>query len=260
MNQNTPDTCRWFFEISYDGSDFHGWQRQKNVNQPTVEQCIEDVLSTLYGSQDIDLIGQGRTDAGVHALAQTAHVDLPEKFEAESLKKALNSLLPSSIRIVNISQVHQSFHARFDAIARSYRYHIDTLANPLRRNLVLHDFKHLNFELMQETATLFEGEHDFSSFCIKSVELSHYRCSVQKVVFFKEERLNEWVFKIKANRFLRRMVRRLVGTLCMVGLGRLKPSDIQELLQNPVNNDPRVFTAKAHPLILEQVYYPSLDR
>lgn len=245
---------RYKLTLSYDGTNYCGWQRQPKADQIGVEQRVEEVLGKIYGFP-VDILGQGRTDAGVHAAAQTAHVDLPPKYATERILNALNSLLPADIRIIRVEEAENDFHARFDAISRSYTYRFSAKANPLQRHYVLSQFKNFDLSLMQEAAQVFLGEHDFTSFSIQASLLPHARCTVNQIYFNGSSEDEVIAFNINANRFLRRMVRRTLGTLLMVGLGRLTKKDILELLTHPVESDPRVYTASAHGLVLSEVIY-----
>jgi tRNA pseudouridine38-40 synthase len=245
---------RYKLTLSYDGTNYCGWQRQPKVEQIAVEQRLEEVLSQIYG-MEIDVFGQGRTDAGVHALAQTAHVDLPPKMSEIQLLRALNSLLRKDICIVQVEPVSSDFHARFDAKSRSYVYKLTTKPNPLHRNFVLSQFRNFDLNLMQQASSIFVGEHDFTSFSIQASLLPHARCTVLAIGFFQENEEGVIRFTIKANRFLRRMVRRVVGSLLMVGLGRLSVAELHDLLDNPREADPRVYTVSAHGLALVEVEY-----
>lgn len=248
-------SCRYKLTVSYDGTNYCGWQRQPKKEQIGVEQRIEEVLSKLYG-KEIDIIGQGRTDAGVHALAQTAHVDLPKgKMAEQQLLRALNSLLPSDICVSKIEQVSDGFHARFDAKSRSYTYRFTSQPNPLERHFVLSQFRNFDLNSMQQACSLFLGEHDFTSFSIQASLLPHARCTVLAIGFEPLNTQGLIGFNIKANRFLRRMVRRLVGSLLMLGLGRITEADLKDLLDNPREADPKVYTVSAHGLSLVEVDY-----
>lgn len=245
---------RFKLTLSFDGTNYCGWQRQPHAEQVSVEQRVEEVLSKIYG-YDVDVVGQGRTDAGVHALGQTAHVDLPKRMEPLQLQNAMNSLLPKDITIVGIDTVSPDFHARFDAISRAYIYKIATKPNPLYRHFVLSQFRNFDLALMQSACSIFLGEHDFSSFSIQASLLPHARCKIFDIGFKPENEHGIIAFHIKANRFLRRMVRRIVGSLLMVGLGRVKQEQLLDLLINPREADPLVYTAAAHGLALAEVEY-----
>jgi len=255
ISSNSGDTMmRYKLTLSYDGTNYCGWQRQPKVDEIGVEQRIEEVLSKIYGIE-IDIFGQGRTDAGVHALAQTAHVDLPDKMSEERLLRAMNSLLPHDIGISQIEPVISDFHARFDAKSRAYIYKLTTKPNPLHRHFVLSQFRNFDLSCMQKASSIFLGEHDFTSFSIQASLLPHARCTVLSIGFEPENEEGIISFHIKANRFLRRMVRRMVGSLIMVGLGRLTMAELQDILDNPREADPKVYTVSAHGLALSEVEY-----
>lgn len=247
---------RYLLKIAFDGSAFCGWQRQKEDKEPTVEGAIEQVLSALYGFE-VDIIGQGRTDTGVHATAQYAHVDLPDNFAPDKLGKILNAKLPQSIAIKAIQSVGADFHARFDATYRAYEYGIALSSDPRLRSILHPPLNRVDWEMLQDHVQIFLGEHDFGSFAIGADTYPHTRCTVLEIGFRVGWDAQAMVFHVKANRFLRRMVRRIVGTLMKVGLGQLAFEQMQDLLLNPQMNSPKVYTAKAYPLSLSEVGYPT---
>lgn len=206
---------RYLLTIEYDGSDFHGWQKQPD--QRTVEGELEKAFSQLYQSE-IDLIGQGRTDAGVHAEQQTAHVDLPDSISVERVLHAMRGLLPQDILLKRIDKAGSDFHARFDAVSRCYEYWITTEKSPLLRRITWFPGRTMNLTLLKKCAGVVTGEHDFRCFCIQpDHNLQTTICTIS------ECRWEEWDygyrFTIRGDRFLRQMVRRLVGTMVRIAAG-----------------------------------------
>ncbi len=243
---------RYKLTFEYDGAQFRGWQKQPDLR--TVEGVIEEALSTLY-QQEIDIVGQGRTDAGVHAKAQVAHVDLPDKYDAAKIITAMKSLLPGDVALLTIIPAKHDFNARFDAISRSYRYQIIQRSTPLFRHICWNVYHQVNKNLLQDCAEILKGEHDFVNFCIPSE--SGYQtttCTIMQSRWAEEGDI--LVYHITGNRFLRHMVRRLAGTMIKVATGQISFSDFAGLLtKNEMNQ--KGFSAPAKGLILEQVTYLS---
>ena len=213
--------------IQYDGSDFHGWQVQAKGR--TVQGDIEDALSVIYPDEKITLIGAGRTDAGVHALGQAAHIKLPPKLPADELQQALNGNLNQDVRIDNVDEVNDDFHARFSATAREYEYRLIKQYSPVTRNYTTPLKWEIDNKLLKECAELLLGEHDFTSFCKTTAEVENKICTVISASWEETEEIH--IFKIKANRFLQHMVRYLVGTMLDVSRGRYTVLDFNNLLK-----------------------------
>ncbi len=242
--------------IQYDGSRFAGWQRQPA--SVTVQGAIEDVLERLF-ERRITLIGAGRTDAGVHARGQAAHVRVPETWDASKLRRALNSLLPPDVWIAKTHNVTDQFHARYSATARRYTYQIgtdDESASPFRRRYEWRLPWRLPREsLLADVAGTLLGEHQFFGFAVRGTapETDQHRCTVTHAAWSRDGgRLD---FTIEANRFLHHMVRFLVGTMVDVAAGRRAPDSFAELLgarDNLAVSPP----APSHGLFLERVGYP----
>lgn len=230
---------RYKLTFEYDGTDFSGWQIQPEVR--TVEGVIEEALATIYQSP-IDIIGQGRTDAGVHAINQTAHVDLPEKFDTEKVMHAMRGLLPGDVSLKNIDPVSNDFHARFDAVSREYLYKITMQPAPLIRNVTWYVYNKLDFKLLEQCAGLVIGEHDFINFCIPPDDEEMTTIStIIKSEWHSEGNL--LVYRIEGNRFLRHMVRRLVGLMTDIASGK---EDIDHL-KNLLRYSPQIQKAPSAP-------------
>lgn len=240
---------RYKILIEYDGTNYNGWQLQPGGK--TVEGEIEAALGRILG-QPVDIVGQGRTDSGVHAEGQVAHFDFPEKLEKEKMLYALLGVLPRDISIWKMEQVDDDFHARFHAISRRYRYQIVTRPSPLWERYAEMVLEGLNLEAMHDCAELIPGTHDFGSFTITNEEQESTKCEVWLSEFLQEG--HQITYQVQANRFLRRMVRRLVGTMIQVGQGKRSVEDFKSLLENP-GKDGSSHGAAAKGLILEKVEY-----
>lgn len=212
--------------ISYDGTDYHGWQRQPN--RVTIQGKLEDVLMRILGEK-VNLQAAGRTDAGVHALGQVANFRVSCRLSEAELLRALNAMLPFDIRILNVEKVPPAFHARKSARSKVYRYRIkiSPIISPFDYRYVLHYPYPLDIPAMIEAAGRFEREADFSAF-----SSGDYPNPVRKIFSSRLENCgDELVYTVEANGFLRYMVRTIVGTLIMTGRGRLKPEDIDLLFE-----------------------------
>jgi len=212
--------------ISYDGTDYHGWQRQPN--RVTIQGKLEDVLMRIF-REKINLQAAGRTDAGVHALGQVANFRANCRLSEDELLRALNAMLPFDIRILRVEKAAPSFHARKSARSKVYRYRIkiSPIISPFDYRYVLHYPYPLDIPAMEEAARRFEREADFSAF-----SSGDYPNPVRKIFSSRLENFeDELVYTVEANGFLRYMVRTIVGTLIMTGRGRLKPEEIDSLFE-----------------------------
>ena len=236
--------------IQYDGSDFHGWQVQAEGR--TVQGDIETALMAIYPEEKISLIGSGRTDAGVHALAQVAHVELPVHLSPPELRQALNGNLQRDVWIESAKEAEDNFHARFSATAREYEYRFVKVFSPVTRNYTTHLKWEIDKNLLKECAELLHGKHDFTSFCKATAEVENKNCTI----FYSnwDESEEKLIFNIKANRFLQHMVRFLVGTMVEVGRGRYSVDDFSQFV-NGGHPKLAVVRAPAHGLFLKKVIY-----
>ncbi|HPW90147.1 MAG TPA: tRNA pseudouridine(38-40) synthase TruA [Paludibacteraceae bacterium] len=218
---------RYFLYLSYNGTAYCGWQMQPNGN--SVQAELTKALSTIL-RMPIELIGAGRTDAGVHAKRMVAHFDVPNRVENhDKLVANLNSFLPHDIAIGKIELVNSQAHARFDALSRKYEYHVIMHKSPFHANLATPIHFQLDFEKMNEAAELLLEYEDFTSFSKLHTDVKTNHC---KVIYAHWEAVgDEWVFTIEANRFLRNMVRAIVGTLFEVGKGALSLDDFREVIE-----------------------------
>lgn len=244
------ESKRYFLELSYKGTPFHGWQIQKNAF--TVQECLESALST-YLRQPISVMGSGRTDTGVHASMQVCHFDLVEGELGKNFLKGINSILPKEIAIHSVRPVHPEAHARFDAIRRSYIYRIIFRKSPFLDELAWLYFHPLDVEQMNQAAQVLLRHEDFECFSKVHTEVNHFRCQIFSARW--EQKDDQLLFHITANRFLRGMVRAIVGTLIEVGLGWRKAEQMDELILSR-NREKAGKAAPAKGLFLSEIVYP----
>ncbi len=214
-------------ELAYKGTNYHGWQIQSNGI--SVQEELEKALNTILHER-IAITGAGRTDAGVHAKYMVAHFDLLEELqEPKRLAVQLAGFLPPDITVYSVKKVSDEAHARFDAIARKYEYHITLGKNPFTRNLATRINLQLNFDAMNKAAAFLLASEDFTSFSKLHSGTTTNLCTITTA--FWEQRGDRWVFTIQANRFLRDMVRAIVGTLLDVGRGKLNLKEFVEIIE-----------------------------
>jgi tRNA pseudouridine38-40 synthase len=218
---------RYFFEITYHGKNYHGWQSQHNA--VGVQQVVEETLSKLL-QEKIAVVASGRTDTGVHCLQQFFHTDIESPFEPDHLIIRLNSFLPKDIAIRSVKKVRPEASARYDARERTYVYRITRVKDPLTVGLSFYFFKPINIQTLHRAAALLRGTHDFQCFSKVKTDVNHFICDVKRASW--EQTGNELVFTITANRFLRGMVRAVVGTLLDAGTGKLSLEDMKEILES----------------------------
>lgn len=217
---------RYFIYLSFDGTNYHGWQIQPNA--VTVQQCVNNALSTLLRAE-IEVVGTGRTDAGVHAHCMVAHFDCLQSVDRRWLSDKLNRLLPQDIVVQKVVPVISTAHARFNALSRTYHYWIYTQKNPFARHYATRVTYSLDFDKMNEASTYLQKVDDFTSFSKLHTDVKTNICKVYVARWMQVES-DLWMFEIKANRFLRNMVRAVVGTLLEVGRGRLTLTDFENII------------------------------
>ena len=238
--------------LEYDGSRYDGWQKQGNTEQ-TIQGKLEHVLERMLG-QAVEVHGSGRTDAGVHALAQVANFHGNTGMRPEEIREYLNQYLPEDIRIKNVEYVAERFHSRLHAQEKTYLYQIEMgkKKQVFERKYIYGLFKELDIDAMERAATFLIGEHDFKSFCAnKKMKKSTVR--VIKQIEFKQQG-SRLLIRFTGNGFLYNMVRILTGTLIEVGLGQRKAEEMKEILNSKDRNEAG-FTAPPEGLFLEQVCY-----
>lgn len=238
--------------IAYDGSRYNGWQKQGNTKD-TIQGKLEKVLEKLEG-REVEVIGAGRTDAGVHALGQVANVKLESKINGETLLQYLNQYLPEDIAVLSVKEVPMRFHSRLNATEKTYLYRIyrSEIPNPFIRKYTVTITEKLDIEKMRMAAELLIGEHDFKSFCSlkkskKSTVRTLYSITIEEI----EEEIR---ISVRGNGFLYHMVRIIVGTLLEVGTGKKKPEEIEQILEKG-ERQAAGKTAPAHGLFLKEVKY-----
>lgn len=240
---------RYFIELSYNGKNYHGWQIQPDVI--SVQEKLNKAVSTIF-QEKIEVVGAGRTDTGVHASQMFAHFDIDKTLKGDIPHK-LNSLLPMDIVVYNVFEVDDEQHARFGAFSRSYEYKVW-----LGRNPFLLDFswqihsQDLNIDLMNEAAKLLLEYTDFQTFSKVKTDVYTYNCDVTEAVW--KQNGKELVFYITANRFLRNMVRAIVGTLVDVGLGKISKEDFRKIIESK-NRSNAGLSVPAKGLFLTNIKY-----
>ena len=240
---------RYFIDISYDGSNYHGWQIQPNAD--TVQHQINLAFSTIL-NEEINVLGAGRTDTGVHAKKMIAHFDTNQTIDFEKFKYRINGFLKNDISLNDIYKVKEDAHARFSAISRTYEYRVSRTKNPFSLNsyFLLRD---LDFQSMKKACKFLHGSHDYTSFAKLHSENYTNNCEVY-IANWKEDE-NFLIFTIKANRFLRNMVRAIVGTLIEIGEGKISFSDIETILMSK-DRAKAGYSVPANGLSLIDIEYP----
>jgi tRNA pseudouridine38-40 synthase len=249
------DVHRILLVTQYDGGEFAGWQRQPETR--TVQGEMEAVLARLCGGP-VNAVGAGRTDAGVHAHGQGVGVQVATRWSAESLRRAMNALLPREIWVESAHRMVDEFHPRRSATSRAYRYLLGTdndAWSPFRRRFEWALRKPLDASLLRSEASELMGEHEFRAFAVAHTAPidDHHRCVIKQAEWVERE--GGWAFMVEANRFLHHMVRFLVGTMVDVAAGKLPPGTVARLLAAADNRDTSA-PAPAHGLSLRAVRYP----
>ena len=241
---------RYFFEIAYNGKNYHGWQSQ--LNAIGIQQRVEEVMTQLF-REKITITGSGRTDTGVHCKQQFFHSDIEKDFDVDKTIIRLNSFLPKDIAIHSIQKVRPEASARYDAFERTYEYHITRIKDPLREGLAFYYFKSIDLPTLRQAAALLTGKQDFECFSKVKTDVNHFICDIK---------LAEWnqkgdllVFTVTANRFLRGMVRAIVGTLLDTGTGKISLEDFKHILRSK-DRKKAGMNAPPEGLFLMSVKYP----
>lgn len=241
---------RYFVTLNYDGTRFHGWQVQPNgiSVQGELQRCLSLLLR-----QEVTVTGAGRTDAGVHARMMVSHFDVEQTLDCHQLAYKLNKLLPQDIAIQDIQPVADDLHARFSATARTYHYFLHTVKDPFLRHYSCELHYPLDFELMNQAARMLLSYDDFGAFCKSHADVKTTLCHVTKAEW-KQTSPTAWRFEITANRFLRNMVRAVVGTLIDVGRGRLTLSDFRKVIEGKKRTEAGE-SMPGHALFLVDIKY-----
>ena len=250
--RHQPKARHFKLTVTYDGTNYAGWQLQPNGK--TVQEVLEGALAKIAG-RAVRVHGSGRTDAGVHAKGQVANCSFDTQLSSATLLRALNANLPEDVRVLSVQEVGPKFHARFSAKGKEYRYQIDcgTVADPFLRPYAWHHPRPLNIAAMRKAARLLKGRHDFSALSanpMRPVE-SPVR-TISKLTLTKPDSL--LTISVRANGFLYKMVRSIVGALVKVGEGRLTAAQLRQLV-NAKKRTALVETAPAHGLFLWRVWY-----
>ena len=239
---------RFFIQLSYNGKAYHGWQNQPNAI--SVQEVLEKALSTLL-KDDVAIMGAGRTDAGVHASQMFAHFDYDGAIEAKALVYKLNSFLPKDIAVRDIFKVKPEAHARFDAVSRTYHYKIST-----HKNVFSCDFSYavnssLDVSKMNKACKILLQYKDFQCFSKSNTDVKTYNCDIKEAKWVVKE--GELLFIITADRFLRNMVRAIVGTMINIGNGKLKAEDLHKIIVSK-DRGKAGFSVPAHGLYLSLIH------
>jgi tRNA pseudouridine38-40 synthase len=242
--------AKYKLTIEYDGTSYSGWQTQKNAR--SIQGTLMEAAGQLLG-HEVDVQGAGRTDAGVHALAQVAHLETEKALPPKKIMEGLNDLLPSNINVLRVEKVHARFHARHHAVARTYVYVVSRYRTAFGKRYVWWVRDPLNMEKMQAASRLFEGTHDFASFADKRFDKdASTLVKIDKVELVPLSGLI--AFRITGSHFLWKMVRRMVGVLVEVGRGKLTAGNVEGMLK-AFSETPAHYTAPPSGLFLMQVRY-----
>ena len=259
---------RYFIQFSYNGTNYHGWQSQPNA--VTVQETLTKALSTILGNS-VDLMGAGRTDTGVHAKKMYAHFDTDPIDNIPALVHKLNSYLPKDIAVADVIKVHDGAHARFDAIKRTYEYHISLKKNVFESELSWNYSLPLDVEAMNTAAKMLLEHTDFQCFSKVNTDVNTFNCKITEAFWTQgaatraksqqdgiKTEVDKLVFTISADRFLRNMVRAIVGTLVNIGLGKITTTDLKTIIESKDRKEAG-FSVPAHGLFLTEIEYPYLQ-
>lgn len=241
---------RYFIEISYLGTNYHGWQSQPNAI--TIQEITENCLSKILNNP-VKLVAAGRTDAGVHAKQMYAHFDSDFIInDIKSFEHKVNSFLPKDIVVRKLILVHNNAHARFDALYREYEYHISLKKNPFKIDKAYFFKKSLDIKKMNKCCNIMLQYTNFKSFSKSKTDVKTYDCKIYEAKWMLNE--NSLIFKIKADRFLRNMVRAIVGTLIEIGLGKITEKEFKLIIEKK-DRQLAGFSVPAHALFLKNIDY-----
>lgn len=249
-NSRSKNYSRFKLFIEYEGTRYSGWQKQPNAR--TIQGELIKACEKIFGEDFFDLQGSGRTDSGVHALCQVAHLDAKTVLAPEIIKLKLNDLLPHDINILEVEKTNRNFHARHDVKSRSYIYQISRRRTAFGKNFVWWIKDNLDFEAMKSASKIFVGLHDFASFSDDDPEEKSTKVLIEDIQMKQEDDL--MLIRIIGSHFIWKMVRRIVGVLVEVGRGKKSENDLLIYLKNKTD-EPAKFTAPPSGLFLERVYY-----
>ena len=243
---------RYFIHLAFKGTKYHGWQIQKNAT--TIQQKLNEALSTIF-REEINAVGAGRTDTGVHASCFYAHFDLHSDviYEPQDAVFRLNRFLPDDIAVYHIFEVNEKAHARYDAISRTYQYQITKIKDPFRREFAYYCFWPLNVEKMNRACNILFDYTDFTSFSKSKTQVKTNFCEIYQAEWTEEKHL--LIFTVKANRFLRNMVRAMVGTMLEIGQEKIEPEIIGNIIESK-NRSNAGYSVPPNGLFLTNIEYP----
>lgn len=244
---------RYFIKLAYKGTNYFGWQYQPDAI--SVQETLNKALSTLLKT-NIDILGAGRTDSGVHAKEMFAHFDYETEIDTQKIVYKLNSFLPKDIAIFDLIKVHDDAHARFDATKRTYEYHIHTKKNAFESDDSWYYSLPLDVEKMNEACKILFEYTDFECFSKTHTDVNTFNCKIFEANWKQNE--DKLVFTIAADRFLRNMVRAIVGTMINIGSGKVSLNDFRKIIESK-NRSKAGFSVPAHGLYLTKIEYPYLS-
>ena len=244
---------RYFIKLAYKGTNYFGWQYQPDAI--SVQETLNKALSTLLKT-NIDILGAGRTDSGVHAKEMFAHFDYETEIDTKKIVYKLNSFLPKDIAIFDLIKVHDDAHARFDATKRTYEYHIHTKKNVFESDDSWYYSLPLDVEKMNEACKILFEYTDFECFSKTHTDVNTFNCKIFEANWKQNE--DKLVFTIAADRFLRNMVRAIVGTMINIGSGKVSLNDFRKIIESK-NRSKAGFSVPAHGLYLTKIEYPYLS-
>lgn len=244
------EEVRFFIEMAYDGKDFHGWQKQPNAI--TLQENLEACFAKIF-QQKIDITGAGRTDTGVHARHFVAHFDLESIFDSDDLIYRLNRMLPAAVVIHKIYPVKPEVHARFDAISRTYEYYVSLHKNPFTNDFSYLITQELNMAKMNQACEVLKKHRDFQCFSKVKTDVRTFNCKIEKAYWESVD--DQLIFTIEADRFLRNMVRSIVGTLLEIGSGKRPLEDFEKVIASK-NRGRAGKSMAAKGLFLRKIKYP----
>ncbi len=241
---------RYFIHFAYDGTNYHGWQIQPDAN--SVQEELQKALSVLL-RHDVEIVGAGRTDAGVHARQMVAHFEWDGQLDCQQTAYRLGRMLPRDIAIYRMEPVADDMHARFSAVRRTYHYYLHTERDPFCRQYSCELHYDLDFERMNEAGRILCTYEDFGAFCKSHSDVKTTLCKVSEAHWIQVDSTH-WYFRISANRFLRNMVRAVVGTMIDVGRGRITLDDFRKIVEGKQRTQAGE-SMPAHALFLEEIEY-----
>jgi len=240
-----------FAEISYKGKDYHGWQKQPNAI--SIQSVVEEAFNIILRKKKFTCIGCGRTDSGVHAEQFYFHFETDEEIQFNDFVYKVNTLLPADIAVHRLLEVPEGAHARFDAVSRTYKYHINLKKNPFLTDLSYYNSRELDIDTMNQACKCLFDYKDFTSFSKVQTDTKTNNCVIKKAQWKRNG--DSIVFEITADRFLRNMVRAIVGTMIEVGLGKLTTDQFKKVIENKDRGEAGT-SVPGHGLFLTKVIYP----